>query len=307
MVIFMKILKTTDELIEHLKDKGCKFNIVNEEQAKDFLSKHNYYLKLAAFRNNYDKINSGQNKGKYKNLEFAYLKELSTIDMYLRKIIFKMCSDIEHNIKVMLLKDTENNPDEDGYKCISKFVGEDIKNRLTNIKRHSDSEYCKNLINKYYPYFPIWVYVELISFGTLAHLCDYYNTMYGRNFLGIDNRLLNSVRDLRNASAHNNCLINKLQRGDNKPLQSIVDYVSKNPYIKSESRNKKLSNKFIYDFVTLIYVYNNIIKSDNLRQNQLEELKQLVCGRMRREIEYFNTNCLVKSSFDFLKKIIDNL
>lgn len=31
------------------------------------------------------------------------------------------------------------------------------------IHKHKSGEYCKNLIEKYYPYFPIWVLVELIS------------------------------------------------------------------------------------------------------------------------------------------------
>ena len=33
----MKLLKTSDELISHMKTKGIKFNIVKEEDAKIFL------------------------------------------------------------------------------------------------------------------------------------------------------------------------------------------------------------------------------------------------------------------------------
>ena len=302
----MKQLKTSDELIAHLEAKGCRFNIVSKEDAKRFLTENNYYLKLASFRFNYEKSDSGKNIGKYKNLEFAYLKELSIIDMHVRKLIFSMCSDIEHCIKVKLLNDVENNDNEDGYNCVRCFVAQNIK-FLTNIEKQRQSEYCRGLVEKYYPYFPIWVYVELISFGELAHLCDFYNKLYGTNILGFDNRLLNSVRDLRNASAHNNCLINKLNTGDNVPLDEIRKYIASNSTIGQNAKNKKLSNKFIYDFVTLIYVYFKVINSDKMRENKKEELKKVVHERMGKNIDYFKTNTIIKSSFEFLQKVVDKL
>lgn len=75
----MKLLKTSDELISHMKIKGIKFDIVKEE-AKIFLQNNNYYMKLASYRANCDKRKSN---GEYINLDFAYLRELSTIDMHL--------------------------------------------------------------------------------------------------------------------------------------------------------------------------------------------------------------------------------
>ena len=80
----MKLLKTSDELISHMKIKGIKFDIVKEEEAKIFLQNNNYYMKLASYRANYDKRKSN---GEYINLDFAYLRELSTIDMHLRYLI----------------------------------------------------------------------------------------------------------------------------------------------------------------------------------------------------------------------------
>ena len=85
---------TAEELVAHMKEKGIEFSIISEEDAIDFLSNHNYYLKLASYRTNYKKISSGKQAGQYQNLDFAYLIELSTIDMYLRYIIVQMSLDI---------------------------------------------------------------------------------------------------------------------------------------------------------------------------------------------------------------------
>ena len=63
---------------------------------KKFLRYNNYYFKLKSYAKNYP-INP--KNGKYVNLEFAYLVELSKLDMYLRKIILGMCLDVEHILK----------------------------------------------------------------------------------------------------------------------------------------------------------------------------------------------------------------
>ena len=79
-----------DEQIQHLKDKGILFNIMDEESAKQYLKYNNNYYKLTSFRKNYDKHPGGKNEGKYINLEFAYLVDVSIIDMRLRYRQYEM-------------------------------------------------------------------------------------------------------------------------------------------------------------------------------------------------------------------------
>lgn len=307
----MKKLLTSKDLVEHMKSKGIRFSLVKESEAQRFLENNNYYLKLASYRENYEKFpETEENAGQYINLEFAYLQELSTIDMHLRYLILQMTLDIEHSLKVSLLNDIEQNDAEDGYNIIQKYLARDDQSdgngivTLKKIKAHKSSDYCKGLIEKYYPYFPAWVFVELISFGELSHLCYFYNKMYGTK-IG-DRILLNSVRDIRNASAHSNCLINRLGSCDQKPHQSVVERVKKISSIGQKSRKKKLQNKFIYDFVCLLYAYNEFIKSDVVKKRRFEELKEFFQGRMLRHKDWFNGNSLIHSTYDFLKKVLDN-
>mgnify|MGYP000213953942 CR=1 FL=1 len=107
--------------IEHLKKKGVLFNIMNEESAKEYLTQHNNYFKLTAYRKNYDKHPDGENKGKYINLEFAYLVDLAVIDMRLRYRIVHMALDIEHHTKLQLLRMMDKF-NEDGYQIVQDYM-----------------------------------------------------------------------------------------------------------------------------------------------------------------------------------------
>lgn len=295
----MKLLKTSDELISHMKNKGIKFDIVNEQDAKVFLQNNNYYMKLASYRANYEKHKSN---GKYINLDFAYLQELSTIDMHLRYLILQMCLDVEHALKTRLLKDIEDNPEEDGYDIIRKFITK-YERSCQNIQKHKSSEYCRELIEKYYPYFPAWVFVELISFGDMVKLYEYYTKIYPGRLK--DSELLYSIRDLRNATAHSNCLINKLQKGTNKPSVKIVKFVSNIDGIGTSMRRNKLSNKFIYDFIALLYVYDEFINVDVVKEKRFKQIQEFIDGRVIKNKEYFDKNECIKTAYAFLKKIVD--
>ena len=299
-----KELKTVDELIQHMKQKGICFEIVNEEKAKEFLQNSNYYFKLASYRTNYDKVSAGERQGQYINLEFAYLKELSKVDRYLRYLILKMCLDIEHSLKTILIGDIEKNQEEDGYNIVEIFIKERPQ-CLHSIKNHSSSEYCKNLIEKYYPNFPVWAFMEVISFGDLVYLCKCYDKKYPKRIKNID--LLYSVRRLRNAVAHNNCLLNKLQKGSSRPPSQISKFVSQIDGIGRDMRKSKLSNTFLSDFTTLLYGYDYFVKSHNTKKERFEELNTFVHGRMIEHKEYFEKNECIKTAYQFVEKVVDYL
>ena len=304
----VKKLLSIDELIEHMKNKGITFNEVSESDAKDFLQKNNYYMKLAAYRSNYEKCTEGKRVGQYKKLDFGYLKELSTLDMYLRYIIMDMCLDIEHAIKVKLISDVTNNPLEDGYDIVRKFIAKDDNLRiLKNIRSHKSGEYCKDLIAKYYPYFPVWVFVELISFGDLLYFCSFYEDMYGVQIM--NNALMNTVRDVRNAAAHSNCLLNKMTERIDQTKQvnsDISNFIKGMKDISKTSRVNNLNYKFTNSFVTLLYVYDSLML-DGSKKKRYKELQKFLNERAIKNKNYFKSNTKIVGVYNFHKKVIDNL
>lgn len=303
----MKKMLSAEELIMHMKEKGITFNEITENEAKEFLCNNNYYMKLASYRANYNKCAEGKRAGKYAKLDFAYLKELSTIDMHLRYYIVEMCLDIEHAIKVQLLKRISNDPREDGYEVVKRFLadGDNIK-ILREIKSRKSGEYCQDLINKYYPYFPVWVFVEIISFGTLLHFCAFYQSNYNETI--INNSLMNVVRDFRNASAHSNCLLNHLtQKMDEskQPHSDVTKFVAKIKSISSTSRTNNLSSLFGYNMTTLLLVYDSLV-ADVVKKKRYEELKNFMNERVIRNKHYFMSNSKIVGVYNFFKKILDN-
>ena len=287
----MKQLLSIEELIQHMKNRGITFNEISENDAKQFLQNNNYYMKLAAYRANYDKCDTGKRQGQYKKLDFGYLKELSTIDMYLRYIVMDMCLDIEHVIKVRLIKNITNNPSEDGYDIVRKFIAQDDNLRiLKNIRSHKSGEYCKDLIEKYYPYFPVWVFVELISFGDLLYFCSFYEKIYGVQI--INNKLMNTVRDVRNAAAHSNCLLNKMTEKIDSTKQvnnEISSFIIGMKNISKTSRVNNLSYKFTNSFVTVLYVYDSLM-NEIPKQKRYKEIQEFMNGRVVKNKQFFQSN-----------------
>ena len=291
-----------------MKNRGITFNEISENDAKQFLQNNNYYMKLAAYRANYDKCDTGKRQGQYKKVDFGYLKELSTIDMYLRYIVMDMCLDIEHVIKVRLIKNITNNPSEDGYDIVRKFIDQDDNLRiLKNIRSHKSGEYCKDLIEKYYPYFPVWVFVELISFGDLLYFCSFYEKIYGVQI--INNKLMNTVRDVRNAAAHSNCLLNKMTEKIDSTKQvnnEISSFIIGMKNISKTSRVNNLSYKFTNSFVTVLYVYDSLM-NEIPKQKRYKEIQEFMNGRVVKNKQFFQSNSKIIGVYNFHKKVIDNL
>jgi len=299
---------TISEQIAHMRDvKGIKFNIVNEDQAAQFLSSHNYYFKLKAFAKNYSKYNSGDNHGKYYDLEFAYLQELSTLDMYLREMILNISLSIEHFLKVRLLKDISENPEENGYEIVGDFFNwrPDVQ---ADIGRKAKDSYCEDLVEKYKNHFPAWALVEVLSFGDLISFCDCYYAKYPARDIQIGN--LKIVKFLRNACAHNNCLINNLSDISGNHFsqnRTANNFVSSIPEISAKTRSKKMGNRTIHDFVVMLCCFNTVVTSTGIKKHTYRKLQEMLNDRFTHRKEYFANNSLLRSNYDFVKKVVDKM
>ncbi|MCX2683415.1 Abi family protein [Campylobacter sp. MIT 21-1685] len=291
---------TIGEQVNYLENLGIKFNIFPKQKAIDFLTYNNYFFKIKSYAKNYEKYN-----GKYINLDFAYLVEFSTLDMHLRRFILNLSLDVEHLLKVSLNAHFCKNKSENGYDIVKKFladnenIGKQIGDKANNIS------FINHLAQKYQNNFALWNLVEILSFGEFLKFYKFYFDTYPNKECQYFYSLAYCVRILRNASAHNNCILNTIQHPYNpkfKPNKNLQGELAKNKHIPTSTREKLCFNPALHDFIALIMLFNKLCISKNM---QKAKRKEFVCvlRRFRKNKDYFTKNNFIISQYLAFEKI----
>lgn len=290
----------TEQLIDKLKNKGVTFQECTVEDAISFLNEHNYYVKVTAYKTNFHKHN-----GKYVGLDFMALKDLSIIDMYLRRWVIGASLNVEHSLKVNVLKDIqEKNIDE--FSIVSEYVAE-YPRIVTELDNRRSTAYVKTLSGKYtHPNYPIYVFLEVIPFGEFVNFYKYYCSKY--QYCGFNCTLLYSIKNIRNAAAHSNCVIHDLTNKNGLYNSYLVSRVVELlPDIKKRTIQNRLKNNCVQDFISLLIAVNDVIKSDDLKNHCLREIKELFDGRMISNKDLYKSSTSVQQMYDFCKEIVHNV
>lgn len=299
-----------DEQIEHLKAKGVLFSVMNERDAKDYLARNNNYFKLTAYRKNYDKHPDGENKGKYINLEFAYLVDIAVIDMLLRYQLVHMALDIEHHTKLKLLRKMDEY-NEDGYQMVRDYISllpeDQRKNFDSEINRNKENVYCGNIIHKYDGEYPIWAFVEIIPFGRLVSFYKFCAERFSENNMKNDYFRLLTCKEIRNASAHSNCILNDLRARTAKHSTNadVTKELMIIPAMNKMFRKNRMSNARIQQIITLFYMHKTIVESNGIKENESLGVRK-VMQRVDKHCDYYETNPVIKGTFNFLKLVVDS-
>lgn len=291
-----------DGQIQQMKSKGITFNLVDEKKARDFLANHTYYFRLKFYANNYDKYHKGDKAGSYVDLDFAYLKELSLLDIYLRRALFPIVMDVEHFAKISLLNSLQKNKREDGYAIVQELFKK--QPWLAREIERQKAPYTAGLIKKYKDSFAVWNIIEVLTFTNLILLYEFYYDKYQQKH--VEANYFYSVRNIRNSIAHNNCLLHDLRAKTEEQVEKdarICQIVSDIPGIGSSMRSTKLSVPILYDFVTTLEVFDKIVSSKKEKIKQLELLYLIVNNRFSRHMDYFESNPVVKTALEFLTKV----
>ena len=230
-----------------------------------------------------------------------------------------MCLDIEHRLKFNMISDIINS-DDNGYNVVKSFLT-DNEWIIKDIYYKQNSSYVGDLIRKYFTFnariintnkpvldsvevrCPVWAFMEIITFGQLIKFYTYYYSQTNNSDLI---SILGSVKSIRNAAAHNNCIIHNLRRGNTKPSSRISAFIARIDTISKSERLRKLSIRPLYEFISLLYLYNAIIPV-HIKENTFIELGALVNERMLKHESYFTNQQIITASYNFLKKVVDFL
>lgn len=255
---------TPEQQIEHLERKGVAFSLMSKQEALSYLKHNNNYFRLRSHRCGFDKVVGGVNDGKYIGLDFAMLQDLSVIDYELRQALLPMTIDIEHFSKVELFERLGRDsvdPYEiveqylSGKRC-SQFEGVSGGSVAREIDSRLNSCYINGLISSYRETgYPVWVFTELITFGTFI---DFWFSVSRYLHDGEFRKRayeLQAVKGLRNACAHNNCIINDLKSG--KPRYNVsydVRIAVTGLKLHDVNVKAKLSNERLQHIATTLYL-----------------------------------------------------
>ena len=317
----LKPMLHINEMVDYLKLKNIKFERISEKDAENYLKNNNNYYNLTSYKNNFEKyFVDGIFIDKYIDLDFSYLKDLSIIDHRLRLILFKMIIDIEHYLKIKILNTIESIDEEDGYRIVNRYLEQDFYNVKFPKKVHNSifkkvgSEYYQKIFSKYdldkdkkLENIPIWEFLEIITFGELVNFYDFYTNEYKLKDENKDVYILRDIVKLRNAVAHNNCILSELNMKKNKypPSYKIIQFLN-NCNIGKDTRSKKLSNSRIRQITYTLYMFNEIVTSDGIKNNVKKDINELFFDRIIKHKEYYNNNELLKSIYCYFQKIIEN-
>ncbi|EAK0980353.1 Abi family protein [Campylobacter lari] len=296
-----------DQQIEYMQEQGIKFDLIDKEKAKIFLNESNYFFKIKVFAKNYDR----DRNNKYIRLDFAYLREISIIDTLLRDIILELCLTCEHLLKTQINTHCSQDVNQDGYKIVQDFLSSNPEPFALVL--YKDKKKCniyqKRLIEKYYinnngkweNHFALWNFIEILTFSEFVKFYQFYcnvTKMPSCNFV-------DQISKLRNASAHNFCILNNLKSYGNfsfKPTKQLQTKLRKLSVIGKNKKLTYLENPLIHDCICLLFLIKELCPPKMLKKIK-KKLFSFI-KRSRKKKQYFIDNQYIVSSFNFMIKIL---
>lgn len=225
----MKDFKTLDEQIDLLKQRNIVFN--DELKAKKILLNNNYYNIINGYK---DLFLDPSNPSVYKiGTQFEEIYALYEFDRQIRSIFLENILKIENSLRSLIAYYFSDVHGNDNYLKLDNFenfknvtiTAEKKKNQLKyiqtligninkNIANNIDNPYINHYMIKY-GFIPLWVLVNILSFGDI---CNFYRLMNQKERVNIAKNfniaeydltsLLNILCKTRNLCAHDERLYN---------------------------------------------------------------------------------------------------
>lgn len=368
---------TAAKQIESMKRNGIRFDLFPESRAEIFLTRRNYFFKLKAFAKNFDKWRRPDgSSGEYMHLDFAYLVELSKLDMRLRSLVLSASLDIEHFLKVRINEAVMADETCDGYDIVADFLrheearkkealgnrvdaqhaknaamlirkaaldaardldacegssvlpdsvieafdsirgmvdqitgGVDLRHIEKSISYLGTSSYSRKVARKYgeAERMAVWNLMELASFGDIISLykfCSIERAQQKDVTAQAVKPLLFPAKTLRNAAAHNSCLLHGLRDRLSAPVGAIAKTLrDEYGYDAAEVAETKRV-PVVHDLSALLICYDRIVEGPGIRCDRVAEMR-LLRARLLRHIDYFSKQPEVVAAITFAAELLE--
>lgn len=290
---------TLDGQIEMLKTRGVTFSLMDEERARSFLEYSSYYFKVKSYAHNYPRIQDGTSY-RYEGLDFGHLVELSLIDFALSRLVWSLCSNIEHSMKIRFNRLIMDNPPEKASECATEFLR---RKRVEHQEpdRHGNP-YTDDLVSSCSGQFEIWHFWEMLSFSDQLELFRLYYRTLGKQLQ--DRHLLFIACKMRNAVSHGNCLLADMRREsperkehnrtDVEVTKAALAMCGKEPVFR-EGRGQKnelqrmLDRLVVHNYATVLICHLKLTHSPRLLEHACNEVRQFMDRVNMRRDTYFGS------------------
>lgn len=216
--VTVKPQKTLEEQIAILKSR--KLYIEDETNAKQVLERSNYYR----LRGYYIHLQEDNGDDFKPGASFVEISTLHDFDNELRILLLKLLLDVEIVARARIAYTVAHAWGPLGYRDISNYGSscekdkfDDLMERINYDLENSRERFIRTYNDKYAGQFPIWVIVEVMSFGDLSKLYHLLPTEQKKNIANaydhLDESLLTNwiqcAAMLRNLCAHNSRLYSR--------------------------------------------------------------------------------------------------
>lgn len=258
-----KLPSTVEEQIEKLKERGC--TVEDEEFARETLTDINYF-RLAHYFSLFL-----EEDGKYREgTDFNQVMRVYDFDRKLRNLLIEVLEEIEITLRAHCSNYHALRYGATGYLNADTFSHvHKHQSFLTKIQRlietNNDSEMVQHYIRKHGGEFPLWVIMELFSFGGVnlfySDLKPQDKMAISKQYYGLSSGTLEMklrmMSDFRNHCAHYHRLYD-WEMGDLHSSEgSVFEYI----LIMKEiyRRPRKWRDGFLKQFRRLYYDYTDIV------------------------------------------------
>lgn len=209
-LLYSKKALSIEEQIKYLQSKNVI--ITNEQYAISILKRINYY-RLKGYMLPFKKSDNS-----YEEINFYDLATLLRVDQLLRSLILKYTEHIEIKLRTFIVRALTKKHNSKGLEYLDPTYFNNFNrhkefiDKLQKDFQNSDELYAHHYINNYDKY-PIWVCIDILSFGSVSKLygclnsetqneiSSYYSNNIHRKRL---KSYLFSLTYLRNKCAHFN-------------------------------------------------------------------------------------------------------
>lgn len=308
-----KPLLTVEQQIEHLKSKGVTFELCSEEDAARYLSERTYFFKVAAYRSLFEKRVGGPRDDQYIDLDFGHLRALASLDRDLRYALLPLTLDVEHAARTKLVRIATERDGEDGYALSRDYMAglnhNERRRREGEINMMGNDLFCGDLVRKYGggpAEMPIWVLMELFSFGSFIDLYLFCAERWGDREMVHEHYMLRQAKSVRNACAHSSDVLNGVAVVDARiGADAAVTRALAEAGLSHRVRTAKMKNPRIRQITTLMYLHAQLVPEGSGKKNAASNLAGLE-KRLLEMSDLAPANDAIRSTVAFLAKLIDS-